>query len=221
MTITESHRASLYAALLPPLANRYGAFEVARWFLLGVNEKANCRSMRSAMNAKCRPPGAKARKGVTYADSLAIQLLHFMDLEGYDLGQMTFGSYGELLDIPRRVKGMSNKNHFEGYVVASGDAEDRAAIYSAALSELTDRYGAANIASLFLLGSDDNASKSSMRSFMNAKCRSAGSKARKGVTYVAALAVQLMLWLHKNGYDIASMEFEYSGELRMITRRPL
>jgi len=168
------------------------------------------------MNAKCRPPGAKARKGVTYSDALAIQLLHFLDHAGYQLKKMVFDGKGHLVTIPDTVEG-----ELPAKVETGTDVEARVTIFASELPRLADRYGAFEVARWFLLGREESSAKQSMRSAMNAKCRPPGSKARKGVTYADALAIQLLVFLDRNGYDLGGMRFDGQGWLLDIQKRPI
>jgi hypothetical protein len=103
LVLDKEGRACLYAEALPVLTDFYGAFTVAGLFLLGAGANKDRSSVRSGMNAKCRPPGAKARESVSQSDVLPVQLLCVLHNDGFDLGDVEFDDAGKLKSIPRRL----------------------------------------------------------------------------------------------------------------------
>lgn len=84
------------------LESEYAGFEITRWFCLGAEQRRNILQMRTSLNRKNRPEGDPSLRGTSYQDAVAIQLLAFLDSEGYDLESIRYDEQGRLQPIAKR-----------------------------------------------------------------------------------------------------------------------
>lgn len=95
-------RNNLFRGTMKIMESEYPPFEITRWFCLGAEQRRNILQMRTSLNRKLRPEGDATLRGSSYQDALAIQLLAFLDSEGYDLESIRFNESGELQSIGKR-----------------------------------------------------------------------------------------------------------------------
>lgn len=218
--ITEDDRRAIYVANMTSLSERYKGFEIGRWFLLGEDSTARCKSMRSSLNSKLREPGTPGAKNATYADALVTQLLTLLDSKGFALDGMGFNSNGFLMSIPRKRRGAKDtdlrggrRSEYDLPACPGVSSEQRTSVYVQTVTELREVIGTKEVIRIFLLGQTEQGAKDSMRAAVYAKLRSPEAKSHKGASYPETLGVQLLKFMHDSGYNLASLVFDDKGSV--------
>lgn len=93
--------------------------------------------------------------------------------------------------------------------------EARRTIFLKAYEELAKTYSPQDLGLLCGLG------HSQTRSDLDRKLRDPSMASARGVSQADALLWQLMLLLHRDGYDLAGFRFDENGYLDQIKRRPV
>lgn len=92
--------------------------------------------------------------------------------------------------------------------------EARRAVFLNAYEELSDVYSPVQLGLLCGLG------HSQTRSDLDRKLRDPSLPSARGVSQSDALLWQMLLLLHRDGYDLASFKFDDAGYLSDVARRP-
>ena len=91
-----------YTECVRELQASYTPFEMARWFALGKDDSATLRNALSPISRKILPEGNENKRNVTVMDVVCIQLLAFLDGEGYDLSTLRFDEECRLVQLNKR-----------------------------------------------------------------------------------------------------------------------
>ncbi|WP_273208851.1 hypothetical protein [Marinobacter subterrani] len=91
-------------------------------------------------------------------------------------------------------------------------AEDRRKIFVENYAELAETYAPLELGQLYGLGRQ-------MRSDLDRKLRDPSLPSHRGTTQADALLIQMLVFLKREGYDLAKFEFNERGEIVEAPRR--
>jgi len=94
-------------------------------------------------------------------------------------------------------------------------------VFAEAIAHLQQRYTRFELARWFSLGMDNTEAKRVASTVINRKTYPEGHAHKRGANVSDVLAVGLLDYLHGQGYDLSTLEFDESGKVTGLKQRPI
>ena len=114
-----------------------------------------------------------------------------------------------------RMTDMTDSKSTAQHRNAKPTADDRRKVFMDAYNELADSYSPMQIGFLFGLGHTQT------RSELDRKLRDPKLPSHRGTTMMDALTIQMLVLLHRQGFDLAGFTFSDQGKLAQAPLRPI